>query len=180
MITTFIAFGLLLSMLVITGLLFFWIYSTTLLPVFYHHGGPYVPTKMPIVEQMVRLAEIKPGMRVADLGSGDGRLVFAALKAGADQAVGYEINPWLVWRSRQTARRLGLQNRATFIRRSMFEAEVKDLNIIFLYQLPNTMLLLNDKLWRELPPGARVVSNGFKFKDWAPIKEEGPVRVYAK
>ena len=37
--------------------------------------------------------------RVADLGSGDGRVVIALAKEGV-HASGYELNPWLVWYSR--------------------------------------------------------------------------------
>ncbi len=49
-----------------------------------------------------------------DLGSGDGRLVIEAAKRGFD-AVGYEINPWLVWYARRKAKSLGLENNAKFV-----------------------------------------------------------------
>jgi hypothetical protein len=44
-------------------------------------------------------AHLPPGKLVADLGSGDGRLVIALAKSGL-KATGYELNPWLVWYSR--------------------------------------------------------------------------------
>src|SRR2546430_17173378 len=44
---------------------------------------PYVQTPMEIVERMLRMAEVKKGDHVIDLGSGDGRIVIEAAKRGA-------------------------------------------------------------------------------------------------
>lgn len=46
-------------------------------------GGFYVPTRPEAVELMVHLAQINSSDVVADFGSGDGRLLIAAAKAGA-------------------------------------------------------------------------------------------------
>lgn len=43
-------------------------------------GPPFVPTPKKTVEQMMRLADVKQGERVYDLGCGDGRLLIAAAK----------------------------------------------------------------------------------------------------
>ena len=65
---------------------------------------PYVATKREKIPTIIKLANIKKaegpeGTRrrdvAIDLGSGDGRLLFAAAKSGA-QAIGYEVNPLLV------------------------------------------------------------------------------------
>jgi len=56
---------------------------------------PYVATKRDKIETIIKLAQIKPKETVVDLGSGDGRLIFAAARAGA-HAIGYEINPFLI------------------------------------------------------------------------------------
>src|SRR3989344_3817101 len=56
---------------------------------------PYVATKKDKIKTVIKLVQIKPHETVVDLGSGDGRLLFAAARAGAD-AIGYEINPFLV------------------------------------------------------------------------------------
>ncbi len=54
-------------------------------------GAPWVPTKSQDVERFLRLANIKPGQKVYDLGCGDGRMVCAATKKGA-VAQGFEIS----------------------------------------------------------------------------------------
>jgi len=58
-------------------------------------SAPYVPTLKKNVETMFKFASIKPGMKIYDLGAGDGRLVERAAKKGAN-AVGYEISLGLV------------------------------------------------------------------------------------
>ena len=42
------------------------------------------------------------------------------------------------------------------------------------------MKKLEEKLLRELPSGARVVSNEFIFNNWQPEKIEGNIRLYRK
>ncbi|HSC77306.1 MAG TPA: hypothetical protein VLB32_01980, partial [Candidatus Acidoferrales bacterium] len=51
---------------------------------------PYVQTPMEIVERMLRMAEVKKGDYLIDLGSGDGRIVIEAAKRGA-RALGVDI-----------------------------------------------------------------------------------------
>ena len=42
-------------------------------------AGPYVPSPQSVVSDMLRYAEVGPNDFLIDLGSGDGRIVFAAL-----------------------------------------------------------------------------------------------------
>jgi SAM-dependent methyltransferase len=77
---------------------------------------PFLVTPPEIVDQMLRLAKVGPADTVYDLGSGDGRLVIAAVRDfGARAAIGVEIDPTLVARSREYARRAGVADRVTFI-----------------------------------------------------------------
>ncbi|TSC57869.1 MAG: putative RNA methylase [Candidatus Peregrinibacteria bacterium Greene0416_62] len=54
-------------------------------------AAPFVSTPRSTMQAMLRLAAIRPGERVVDLGCGDGRLVFAAAKEEAS-ATGYEMS----------------------------------------------------------------------------------------
>lgn len=167
-----------LVLLLAVNVLGLWWVVQLLLPLV-HFGGPYVPTRNEDVDKMISLAQLRPEDTVVDLGSGDGRIVIAAAKAGVKDALGIEINGALVKSSRIAAKRLGLEN-ARFEARSFWDADVSDRTVIFLYQVPYTMKRLETKLRNELPAGARIISNDFRFVDWKPELEEEHVRVYQK
>ena len=63
----------------------------------------WLPTPEALVERMLTMAQVTPADVVYDLGSGDGRMVIAAAKRGAE-AVGVEFNPDLVALSESRAR----------------------------------------------------------------------------
>src|SRR5438309_11692834 len=54
-------------------------------------AGPYVPTPWVIVDEMLKLADIRGEAVVYDLGSGDGRLVITAAKRSGARGVGVEL-----------------------------------------------------------------------------------------
>lgn len=127
---------------------------------------------------MIRLAKLQPTDHVVDMGSGDGILLFAAMKAGAKSAEGYEINPILATLCRLRVKQKGLAQRVTIHRRSLFQADLSKTDVLLLYQLPNCMARLSHKLKRELPQGARIISNSFPIPDWEPSVEENKVYLY--
>jgi hypothetical protein len=123
-------------------------------------GPPYLPSKDLTIEEMVRLAKVKQGTRVAELGSGDGRLAIALAKAGA-QVDGYEINPYLAWRSKRNVRRAGMEARVKIYRKNFWKVDFSGYQAVTTFGIPHIMERLGTKLARELPAGARVVSNAF-------------------
>jgi 16S rRNA A1518/A1519 N6-dimethyltransferase RsmA/KsgA/DIM1 with predicted DNA glycosylase/AP lyase activity len=62
-------------------------------------GAPYLPILRRDSDRLLKLAGLKPGQTLIDLGSGDGRLLKAAAAQGI-RCIGYEINPYLVFISR--------------------------------------------------------------------------------
>ncbi len=152
--------------------------SYTIIPHFWG-DAPYVGSKREKVERMLRLAKLTETDRVVDLGSGDGRLVFAAAKEGVDEAVGYEIHPILVWRSKILAKLFRLPQ-AVFRSQSFWDVSLSEFNVVFVYQLPRVMIRLAKKFSEELPLGARIISNSFELPGWEAILEEEGVRMYQK
>jgi len=142
-------------------------------------GAPFVPTTKKTLAKMIALAEIKPGMKVADLGSGDGRIVIAAAKAGA-QAHGFEVSLPLVFWSRFKIKKGKLGEKAFVYWKSFWRADFSSYDIIMLYGLTNIMKPLSKKLKRELKPGTKIVSNCFELPDWEPEKKEGGVYLYVR
>lgn len=156
----------------------FWAFVFYIIPLFV--GASYEGSSREIVEKMIEFSEVKKGERVAELGSGDGRLVIEFAKRGA-RVEGFEINPFLVLLSRRKIKKEGLEKNAKIRWKSFWRVDLKEFDVVSVFQIGYVMPRLERKLKRELRKGARVVSNKWKFRNWKPGRNfEGGtgVRVY--
>ncbi|MFZ5535193.1 MAG: class I SAM-dependent methyltransferase [Patescibacteria group bacterium] len=141
-------------------------------------GGPFVPSSKKSVDAMVALAKIRSGQTIIDVGSGDGRVLFAAAKKGAN-AIGIEINPYLV-RFTQIKAFLGAyRGRITVRWQNLWSADLTNADVVFVYLIPWKMDVLAKKLKKELKPGALVISNSFMFPDWKVVRQDTVNHIYA-
>jgi ubiquinone/menaquinone biosynthesis C-methylase UbiE len=131
--------------------------------------APFVPTKQEVVEEMLRVAGVRPGDVVYDLGCGDGRIVnTAALKFGA-RGVGIDIDPERISDANWYAKRWGVEHLVTFKLGDLFEADVSEATVVTLYLLPEMNVRLRPKLLRDLKPGTRIVAHDFDMgPEWKP------------
>lgn len=144
----------------------------------HYKGAPFVPSAEKKKDAMLKLAAIRPRDVVIDLGSGSGTLLFDAAKKYYANAVGIEINPFLVLFSRYRIRRYGLSQWVTVHYADFRTYSLSDADVVFLYLWPSTIEKLKEKFTRELKPGARIVSNTFRIQGWEPVKEENGVFLY--
>ncbi len=140
-------------------------------------GGPFIPTHERKVGKMLKLAKLKKGEKVVDLGAGDGRFVIAAAKLGFE-AVGVEINPFQVWWCRFRIRLAGLSGRAKILRGNIFTYDLRDADVVVCYLFPETNKKLQPKLKRELKKGARVLTNTFSFHGWTPSAQDKKEKLF--
>jgi SAM-dependent methyltransferase len=134
----------------------------------------YYPTPPETVAEMLRLAEIRKGDVLYDLGSGDGRIPIAAAREYGVRAVGIEIDPKLVVKAEENARAAKVTSLVSFRAADMFRTNLSEANVVTLYLSEKLNVLLRPKLLRELRPGSRIVSHDFRMGDWKP---EQTVRV---
>lgn len=139
-------------------------------------GAPFVPTSHTHVQGMMRIADIGPDDTVLDIGSGDGRIVFAAA-ARARRAIGIEINPLLFWWSRFKAKSQRIGN-AHFLRQNLWDADFSSTTVLTLFFIAPKMDALHKKIAREMKPGSRVVSYGFRFPHWQYEKRDDKIYLY--
>jgi len=133
----------------------------------------YVPTPQNVVEAMLKMAGVKQGDVVYDLGSGDGRIPITAVqKFGAARAIGIDIDPQRIKEATENAQKAGVSDKVQFLNQDLFTSEFKDASVITLYLLPSLNEKLRPKLLSELKPGTRVVSHAFDMGDWKPEKTE--------
>lgn len=130
----------------------------------------YVPTPQDLVEDMLRLADVKPGDVLYDLGSGDGRIPVTAAKKYGIRAVGIDIDPGRIREAHANAKRQGVGKLVTFRRQDLFKADFREATVVTLYLLPDLNLKLRPQLLKQLRPGTRVVSHQFDMGDWKPDK----------
>ncbi len=129
--------------------------------------APYATTPESVVEQMLLLARVGPEDFVVDLGSGDGRLVIAAVKKfNARGGFGVDIDASLVVYSNAKAQEAGVADRAKFYLRDMFKTDIREASVVTVYLLPRGMSKLRSKLLGELKPGTRVVAHDYQFHGW--------------
>ena len=133
-------------------------------------AGPYVPTPNVIVDELLKLADIKRGEFLIDLGSGDGRIVVTAARRYGAQGYGIDIQTSLVELARQNASREGVSDKVRFIAGDLFDSDLSKADIVTVYLLPSTVPKLVPKLLKELRPGARVVSHDYPLEPWVPEK----------
>jgi cyclopropane fatty-acyl-phospholipid synthase-like methyltransferase len=131
----------------------------------------FVATPQPVADAMLKLAGVAPGDVVYDLGSGDGRIVVLAAQKYGARGVGIEIEARLVEISRQVAREGDVDDRVAFVHGDLFAADLSEASVVTLWLSETVNARLEEKLKRELKPGARVVSHQFPIGKWLPEKQ---------
>ncbi len=139
-------------------------------------GPPYVPTLRRNMDAALDLLNIKPGETVIDLGSGDGRVLLAVAKRGAN-AVGIELSPLLVIVSWLRTRRYRKQVR--IIWGSYFTVTWPRADAIFTFMIQRQMRELDSRIekWRGKKP-VRLASFAFPIPDKQPTATRNGVFLY--
>jgi 2-polyprenyl-3-methyl-5-hydroxy-6-metoxy-1,4-benzoquinol methylase len=131
----------------------------------------FVPTPQDVVDDMLRLANVRKGDVLYDLGSGDGRIPITAARRYRIRAVGIDIDPERIREANENARRAGVTNLVQFKQEDLFKADFSDATVVTLYLLPDLNVKLRPRLWEELKPGTRIVSHQFDMGTWKPEKK---------
>jgi len=128
---------------------------------------PFVPSPQVVVDEMLRLADVRKDDFVFDLGSGDGRiLITAAAKFGA-RGVGVDLDEHLIIQSEAAAQSAGVAERVQFLRQDLFKTDLSRATVITMYLLPGVNMRLRPQLL-ALKPGTRIVAHDFDLGDWKP------------
>ena len=132
--------------------------------------APYTPTPEAIVDLMLQLGELRPGEKMFDLGSGDGRIVILAAKKYKADATGVEFEAALVKQSMKRIANLGLTSAARIVNGDLIKQDYSSADLLTVYLLPIASKKLTPILEKQLKVGTRVVSHNAEFANWTPIK----------
>jgi len=132
--------------------------------------APFVATPLPVVKQMLALAEIKAGEIIYDLGCGDGRVVIMAAQDFGARGIGVEMREDLAKQAMGKVSELGLDGRVKIVHGDMFKLDLSQADVITLYLTTSANDKVKPKLEAELKPGTRVVSHDYEILGWRPVK----------
>ena len=131
----------------------------------------YVPTPYEVVDAMLKLADVKKGDVLYDLGSGDGRIPVTAAKKFGIRAVGVDIDPQRIEEAKENAKKNGVARLVEFRNEDLFRTPFGEATVVTLYLLPDLNVKLRPRLLAELKPGTRVVSHQFDMGTWKPDRK---------
>ena len=126
---------------------------------------------------MLKLARAKKGEKAAELGSGDGKILLALAKAGAETH-GFEINPFLVLWTKWKIKKAKLKGKAFVHWKSFWSINLGDFDVITIFQVGYIMKKLKEKLECEARKKIRIVSNTWQFPEMKYLKKEGNIFLY--
>lgn len=141
-------------------------------------GAGYSPTSKKQLEAAAGLLQLKEGDTVYDLGSGFGRALIFFAKEYRVRAIGAEVDPLRRAISVWSARRHGVSSSVTVLRKNLLDVDLRTSDKVFFFLSPLLMRKLQEKVGREMPPGALVVSVEHRFPDWKPAESRGNVYLY--
>ena len=142
-------------------------------------GAFYATSNDDRIKNLIRLAKIKNGEKVVDLGCGDGRVVIALAKAGA-KVDGVEIDPYYYLKAKKNVEKANLNDKAKILKRNFWNMNLSEYDVIVVYGISYIMRKLEKKLQREMKSDARVISVYYRFPTWKEEEREGEVWLYRK
>lgn len=141
--------------------------------------APWWRTKNKVAIEAFKLAKVKKGDVVYELGSGEATALIIAAKEFGAKGVGIEIDPLRFGLSKFTVWRKGLSDIIMIIRGDIFKESLKEADVVYIYLVPRTLNRLIPKLKKELKKGTPIIS--YKYEMNLPLKkfdEKNELRLY--
>ena len=129
--------------------------------------SPFAATPKWIIRKALKAARLKPGEKLYDLGSGDGRALIIAEKEFKALAVGLEYSRPLFIFSKVNLFLHRIRN-AIVLRKDFFKADLSKADVIFAFLTPRAFVKLEPKFKKELKPRTRVVTFSSQLPHWKP------------
>jgi hypothetical protein len=137
-------------------------------------SAPYVPSSAKGFVEIVK--QLEQSGKFIDVGSGDGRIPFAAARLGYE-AYGIESNLYLVLWSRLRNLWKSRKNKVTkFHWGDLHKHDYSQYDLVYLYLFPELVNRLAKE--QKFKPGATIITLTFNIEAWKPIKQIGKYYIY--
>jgi SAM-dependent methyltransferase len=145
--------------------------------------APYVPTPPEVIDAMLKLATVREGDTLYDLGSGDGRVIIRAAEKFRANTVGIEFDEELCNVTQLAIREHHLEGRVRVIQGDILEQDLGEASVVTAYLLPKSLGKIAPLLQTQLKKGARVLSvndeiPGWKFTKRLNVRENSTGRTW--
>jgi len=130
----------------------------------------FVPTPPEVVDEMIKVANVKKDDLLYDLGCGDGIIVVTASKKTGCKSIGYDIDPKRVKEAKERVKEAKVEDLVTIEEKDIFQVDVSKGTVVALYLLRD----LNEKLVPQLSKmkeGSRIVTHDFDIPGYKADKE---------
>jgi len=134
--------------------------------------APFVASPQIVVERMLKIAELKEGETLYDLGCGDGRIIITAATEFGANAVGVELDEGRYRKTLSRIQELKLENKVKLIHGNLLKVDLSPADVVTLYLLTSANEKVKPNLEKQLRNGTRVVSHDFEIPGWRPIRIE--------
>ncbi|HVW34842.1 MAG TPA: methyltransferase domain-containing protein [Acidimicrobiia bacterium] len=116
------------------------------------------------IDEALRLAGLRPGERLVDLGCGDGRVLLRAAEDFGAEVTGIELDRDLAETARFVLDAAGVK---AAVVEADFESAPIEADVVFAFLSPATLQRLRPRL-AALAPTSRVVTTGYPVPGWLP------------
>lgn len=145
--------------------------SPATIPIPSQSDRPSLALPDPVTTGMLKLAEVSSQDVVYILGSREGQLGFAELKAVSPRKiVVVDSNADVLRLNQEKAEKAGMGDRIQFLQQDPLQTNFQSASVILLHLTPEATQALRSRLLKELRPGTRLVSDGAQMGEWKPDK----------
>ncbi len=160
-------------------------------------GAPWVPTFRGDIDRLKKLLALQDGEKFVELGCGDGRVILSLLSLphlkgelgggntlprGNSRLVGTGLELSLLQYLIANIRRILSRTwNVKFILANAFHYDLRDVDAVYMFLMPETYEKIRPKLEAELRPGTRVVTYVWPIEGWEPLvvdEVEGKSKLY--
>lgn len=142
-----------------------------------YHGAYYLPSNAKQVATILKFVGDDTSKKIADLGSGDGRILVKLAKHGF-QITGYEIDPVLVKITEVKIFLNNLSDKTSVYKKNFWDEDLSKFDVAVLFGIGHMVGEMEDKLKRELKHGSKIISVRFSFPNLKLLKEDNNVYLY--